>query len=719
MVSIINYLFLPFKISKLNKMYKKNLILNKIIKFKKWENSVWSVFNSIGKQIIISVLPISYLMLSAFNLNAQIDTIEVADVQIVSSRVPMLSSESARVIYTISKDEIDKLPVHSLQDLIEYASNVDVRQRGAEGIQADISIRGGNFEQTLILLNGFKMNDAQTGHHNMNLPIDIESIEKIEILQGPGNRIFGINAYSGAINFITNIHTANKLKLSFFAGQHKYFGATASISLNHKNWKNYLAISTKSSAGYLPNDTINNTDFNTLNIFYETKLKSKIADFKIQTGYLDKSFGANSFYTPKFPWQYENTKTIFAGYKIIRKGKNYNLIKSFYWKRHQDRFELFRESKYKRSNNYFTDNQDTAKFYPNIYADWNYYKGHNYHRTNLLSSILKYDFKNFAGRTAIGAEYRHVYIKSNVLGKDMETAIDVPFEDFGEYTKQADRYNVNMYIEHLYKSNNFIIAGGVSTNYNSDYNWNYTGGIDASYNFNKSLKTFASANQALRLPTFTDLYYDGPTNKGNPDLLPETALTYEIGSKYRNRKLKANLSFFRRYGKNTIDWVRFSDTIDWQVQNITELTTSGVEFSASYYFTKNIFLKKASLSYAYTDVNKKSGEYISKYALDYLKHKVVFSLHHKIYKNISASWVYRFEDRNGSFSEYNLETRSYSGEKEYAPISLIDVKVFWSNDLLEIFSEASNILNTEYYEFGNIKMPGRWIKFGVKINLNL
>jgi len=700
-------------------MYKINLIINKITTFSRWENSAWSIFNSIGKQIRIAVLPISYLMLSFLDLNAQTDTVQLNDIQITSSRIPILSSESARVIYFISKEEINMLPVHSLQDLIEYASNVDVRQRGAEGIQADISIRGGNFEQTLILLNGFKMNDAQTGHHNMNLPVDIESIEKVEIIEGPGNRIFGINAYSGAINFITNTQTVNNLKLSLFAGQHKYFGGSASVSLNRKNWNNYLAISKKSSAGYLLNDTINNTDFNTISVFYETEFKHKVADFKIQVGYSDKSFGANSFYTPKFPWQYENTKTIFAGYKTIRKGKKYNFVKSFYWKRHQDRFELFREDKYKRTGNYFSDNQDTAKYYPNIYADWNYYKGHNYHKTNLLSSILKYDFENFAGTTAIGAEYRHVYIKSNVLGEAIETAIDVPFEDFGEYTKKADRYNVNMYIEHLYKYNNFLISAGASANYNSDYNWNYTGGIDASYNFRKKLKVFASANQALRLPTFTDLFYDGPTNKGNPKLLPETALTYELGSKYKNKKLKANLTFFRRYGKNTIDWVRLSDTIDWQAQNITELTTTGGEFSVSYYFGKNNFLKKASLSYAYTDVDKQSGEYISKYSLDYLKYKAVFSLHHKVYKNISASWVYRFEDRSGSFSEYDLTTKTYTGEKEYEPITLIDFKLYWQNDYLEVYSEASNLLNTEYYEFGNIKMPGLWIKGGVKIKLNL
>ncbi len=407
-----------------------NIISKKIITFKKWSNASWSVFNSIGKQIRIALLPVAYFSTSIFTLNAQTDTIQIDDIQILSSRVPTLSSETARVIYTIEKDEINALPVHSLQDLIEYASNVDVRQRGTEGVQADISIRGGNFEQTLILLNGFKMNDVQTGHHNMNLPVDIESIEKIEILQGPGNRIFGINAYSGAINFITNTKTAKRLKLSLFAGQHQYYGANASLSYNIKNWQNHLSVSKKTSGGYLPNDSINNTDFDVLNLFYETSIATYVADFIIQAGYSDKSFGANSFYTPAYPWQYENTKTIYAGYKTVKHGKNYNFLKSFYWKRHQDRFELFREDRYQRNDDYFIYKNDTV-------ATW--YTGHNYHKTNLISSELKFDTKTVLGKTALGAEYRHAFIQSNKLGLDMDMPIDVPFEDFGGYTKAADR----------------------------------------------------------------------------------------------------------------------------------------------------------------------------------------------------------------------------------------------------------------------------------------
>jgi len=694
-----------------------NIISKEIITFKKWANSSWSVFSSIGKLIRIALLPLSYFLTSVFTLTAQTDTILIDDIQILSSRVPLLNSETARVIYTIEKDEIESLPVRSLQDLIEYASNVDVRQRGTEGVQADISIRGGNFEQTLILLNGFKMNDVQTGHHNMNLPIDIESIEKIEILQGPGNRIFGINAYSGAINFITNTEETKRLKLSLFAGQNQYYGGNASISYNIKNWNNYFCVSKKTSNGYLAKDSINNTDFDVLNLFYETSLKRKNFDFIIQTGYSDKSFGANSFYTPKFPWQYENTKTIFSGLKIEKQKKNRNFLYNFYWRRHQDRFELFREDKFKRTGIYFADGIDTAKYYAGIYADWNYYSGHNYHKTNIISTELKYDIKSFAGKTAVGAEYRHSYIQSNVLGENMDKSVDVPFEDFGTYTKKADRYNVNIYAEHVYRYKNFMVAGGFSSNYNNDFNWHFAGGIDFSYDFSKNYKLFASVNQAFRLPTFTDLYYNGPTNTGNVNLLPEEALTYEVGLKYHNKNISANITGFRREGTNTIDWVRLSDTIPWQPMNITELLTHGAELTSSYKFPENIFFKRIRITYSYTQVEKTENEYQSKYALDYLKHKTVFSLYHKIFKNISANWAVRYEDRAGTYTAYDLSTGISTEGQEYTPFALLDLKISWKNKRYEIFTEASNLLNTEYYEFGNIKMPGRWIKAGVKINL--
>ncbi|MCK4631428.1 MAG: TonB-dependent receptor, partial [Bacteroidales bacterium] len=120
-------------------------------------------------------------------INGQIDTVEIKEIVVSGQRSPSIHSELNRVVTVIRKEQIRNAPVQSLQEILEYAVNIDVRQRGNFGVQADISIRGGSFEQTLILLNGIKINDPQTGHHNLNIPIDINSIERIEILEGPGS----------------------------------------------------------------------------------------------------------------------------------------------------------------------------------------------------------------------------------------------------------------------------------------------------------------------------------------------------------------------------------------------------------------------------------------------------------------------------------------------------------------------------------------------------
>ena len=107
---------------------------------------------------------ISLLFITCF-LNAQdVLNIDVNEVVISSNRAQNLKNITN--IQIISLKEIENAPVQSIEDLLEYAMNVDIRQRGRQGVQSDISIRGGSFEQVLIMLNGIKLNDPQTGHHN-------------------------------------------------------------------------------------------------------------------------------------------------------------------------------------------------------------------------------------------------------------------------------------------------------------------------------------------------------------------------------------------------------------------------------------------------------------------------------------------------------------------------------------------------------------------------
>ena len=322
----------------LNKKMNKNFQHRKTdLFFSTWTRKRFAVFNSLKRNIKICVLlPVYSILINNSTLVAQTDTIfipgkfEVEEVEIIGHRAPGVFSDVARVIDVIDKQELDHAPVQSLNDLIEFLPNIDLRQRGNLAVQADIGIRGGSFDQTLILINGIPFNDPQTGHHNLNLPFELASVEKIEILQGPGSGIYGANAFSGAINIITKTGYVNKTNVSLTAGQNSYFKTGLSAGHSVKNLAYYIGFTGSSSAGY--------TDFQNFNVYYQGDYMSPIGKFDFQAGYLNKAFGANGFYTPKYPEQFEQIKNRFVAFSYST-GKSVKTRLFFSWRRHQDRFE--------------------------------------------------------------------------------------------------------------------------------------------------------------------------------------------------------------------------------------------------------------------------------------------------------------------------------------------------------------------------------------------
>ncbi|MCD4746240.1 MAG: TonB-dependent receptor [Bacteroidales bacterium] len=628
------------------------------------------------------------ILIFSAKIFAQSDTIWIDELEVSAYRVPTTYSETSRVVLIITKEELDNFPANSIQEVLEYTLNVDARQRGNNGVQADISIRGGSCEQTLILLNGVKINDPQTGHHNLNIPVALEDVERIEILEGPGSRIFGPNSFSGAINIITGTKKDRNLKLSLSGGENEFYNISTGITYKFGNIKNHLSLSKKSSKGY-----IENTDFDISNIFYQGIITSQSGKLDLQAGYLNKKFGANSFYTPKYPNQFEHIKSKFVSVGYSTDGK-IRFTPNIYWKRNHDKFELFRDNP----------------------ASW--YNSHNYHLTDVYGIDLNASINSKIGSSAIGADFYTEKILSNILGNPMNDTISVPGEPEGFFTHSKERQNINLFMEQSIFINKFSFSAGFLLNYNSDYLWNINPGIDISYKFSNKLKLFGSVNQSLRFPTFTDLYYVGPTNIGNPDLKPEKAITYETGIKFLNDFLRTHFSFFRRNGKNIIDWVKLQDTLKWESKNITELITNGFELSFNLSFEKlykkDIFIKSIMLGYAYMNTEKQSGNYISKYALDYLRHKISITLQHSIYWNIGASWSFTFQDRDGTYYDYNLQK-----EVDYNPFMLCDTRIYWKKNFVSIYFEASNLFNTKYIDFANIEMPGRWVKGGIIFDMDI
>ena len=612
-------------------------------------------------------------------------SIRLSEVEVNANR-NKLYSEMGRVLTTIDKAEIKRSAVQSLDQLLDYVSGIDVRQRGTNGTQADISVRGGSFDQVLVLLNGVNITDPQTGHFNLDIPLNLSDISRVEILQGSSARVLGSNAFSGAINIVTENNEKHALNAELTGGSFNYFAQSVSGSLGTERFHTFASVSHKSSAGYIAN-----TDFDVSSAFIQSVLKTKnTGKFDLQVAAQLKNFGANGFYTLAYPNQFEDSKTFLAAlnWSLTKEKITYNA--QTYWRQHHDKFELFR------------DNVGAASWY----------KGHNYHLSDITGAKFSGSYLEKYGKTTLGIDIRNEHIFSNVLGNLMAKQIAVPFETNKFFTREANRLLGTAFVDQTLNLNKWYFSVGAAATYSTSFGLNSYGGIDMAYEINKNIRIFADANSAVRLPTFTDLYYKSATQLANPNLQPEKSQTIEIGTKIKQNDWKLDATIFKRFGQNVIDWTKQPDSTKWQSRNLTSVNAFGVDLAFEYSFRQS-FLEKISANYSYLNLDKSASGFDSKYALDYLKNKIVISIQHKILKNLSATWNGSYSERSGQYTDFKTGLLV-----NYSPYFLLNGRLLWSQKHFDVFGDLNNILNTNYEDFGGLPQPGINFNVGLRLKLN-
>ena len=628
------------------------------------------------REIILITLTIA---LAICNLKAQNSIEKNLDEVIVSANRAQTEGNITNV-QIISLEEIENAPVQTIEDLLEYAMNVDVRQRGGQGVQADISIRGGTFEQVLVMLNGIKLNDPQTGHHTMDLPVSLEQIERIEIITGGASRIFGNYAYTGAINIITKSEMNNSVSIS--GGENAFKSGGINYHTSTGNLKHNISVNQKESDGYTEG-----MDYKIKNYYYQAKTNIDGINALFNAGYTNKEFGAFSFYTPKYPNQFETTQTTFASLQLRKEGK-ITLDNKISWKKHNDEFILFREN-------------------PSWY--------HNFHETNVFSMDINVIQKTKTGTNVIGMEMRADNIISNVLGNDLESPIEIDTNNF--YYKGANTTTTNLFIEKNINLKNLAISAGIMMNINSEYGNEYFPGIDMAYNFSNNITLFTSYNKSMRTPNYTELYYISPTNQGNINLKSEHSTNQELGLKWNGKSHKTTFTYYKREGENMIDWVLINGDSIWRTQNLSQLTTTGYELNSridiNKMFNTNLPISTLNINYAVNESDTTSEGFQSAYVLDHLKSNLSFTASQNISKNIRIDWRASRQDREGGYIDFE------SGEDvEYLPFWLISTRLSYKTfNNSTIFLEINNLFDNEYVDFGNIPQPGRWMRAGVKITI--
>ena len=683
-----------------------------------------AIFRSLGKEIRIGVLTVATLTFAApQNATAQTamrstqeqgeEGIRLDEAEIVASRVPLPLEQTARIVSVMTREQLRDCPAQSVNDLLKYAAGVDVRQRGSFGIQTDISINGGTHDQIVLLLNGVYFSSPHTGHLAADFPFNIDDIERIEILEGAASRVYGTSAFSGAINIVTRQKPQKPLggTLSLQAGSFGTAGAEGALRMGKGSFYSNL------SAGYRRSDgATENSDFTRLNAYYNGGTATEGIELQWQAGLSRQQYGANTFYSGRFPDQHEANSRHHLGVTARSTGRC-RLGTTVFWQRDLDHFQLVRG---------LSPTQE------------------NYHQTDVYGLNLHAQTQWQLGITALGAELRSESILSTALGQPLDNNkyVDIPCSD-RQYTKKDQRTNVCYYLEHDILFKDVTVSLGLMANMNTgqDHRYRLYPGVDVSYRPTRRLTLFASWNMAQRMPTFTDLYYKSPTQVGYADLQPERSSEFSLSARLRTTGLEATLRAYHRHETNMIDWVIPADSVvkygrgQYTTYHATNLRINnmGLAATASVKFTELLgeqsILRDLTLQYSYIHQVRHDDVELddSYYGLNYLRHKLVAALTLRPMRRLTATLTYRLQDRMGTYYEYDTahptvnalgwQTLPFLQKTHYAPFSLLDLRLQWTARRYELFTQLSNLTNRSYVDFGNVPQPGFWFMGGVKLKL--
>ena len=595
---------------------------------------------------------------------------QIEEVEVTAERA-QVQSEAFRLVAQISHEEIESLPITNIADILEYLPGIDIRSRGASSMQSDVSLRGGTFDQVLILLNGVSLLDAQTGHYALNIPMNPALIERIEVLQGTAANLTG--AFSGAINIITRTTLEDNYTLQLSAGTNGdvnplFTGSWARGDVHINSSVEYA----RSEGYYAPqanekeSAALENTAYQLANVYLQTRWKG----LDVQIGAQYKDAGLGTGYGFASIDQFDATRTIIASLRYETSlNKHWSLTTQAAYRGQYDRYEWHRGT---ITNRHWTHNTQAA-----IYAHY-------------ASRI---------GRTTFGAETKNEYINSSNMG-------------------QHNRTQATLSAEQHFIWRDLAASLGVAGHYNTWFGWYGSGAANIGYSFLKTGSVYLAATRSLRMPTWTDLYYKAGAQRGSTDLKAEKAWQLSLGSKYTWLWEKAgNLhiagDLYYRWGQDIIDWTYDETDSLYHATNQNTVDAFGIDLVASYHL--NDWLRNVTVRYAYTALSLDVTSAKSNY-LDYLRHKVVLSVNHGIYiwskGYVGATWSLRWQQREGAYVDiYGIP------DNPFQPVLLLDGSIYLELAHIRIAAECTNMTNRHYYDYGGILMPGAHGQVSITVSL--
>jgi iron complex outermembrane receptor protein len=488
-------------------------------------------------------------------------------VVVTATATPVELGSITRTLTVITRDEIAALPVHSIADLLRVAASVDVRARGVRGVQSDFAVRGAGFGQMLVLVDGVRLNDAQSGHHNGDIPVPLDAIERIEILHGPGSSLFGADAFGGTVNVVTR-RVVDAPREVVEGGSFGLASGRGQAGFERGGVQQTFSAAIERSSGFMYD-----RDFMTAMARARTTFGSGSG---VSISYLRKEFGANNFYGGNAPSREWTNQTLASADHRFGSLGGWTLRGTASYRTHGDRF-LFDQERPLRSD--------------------------NRHRTHAAIATVNGSRRILTdGSVAVGAEAGGEWIRSSNLGDHSGARVS----GFGEWRQSLGRAT---HVDATLRVDRYDEFGA---------SWSPSAGVG--WWPSSVVRLRASGGRAFRVPTFTERYYSDPANLARAEVGPEHAWAGEGGADlFLPSGWLLQATVFGRWERDVIDWLRPTPADLWRTYNIRSVETRGVELSARRTFAGGAF---AQAHYTHVALDAAAVDQLSKYVLDYAPHSI-------------------------------------------------------------------------------------------------
>jgi outer membrane cobalamin receptor len=503
---------------------------------------------------------------------------------------PVPFENLSRTVTVFTHDDIAALPVHSVSEVLAQALSADVESRSPFGVQSDIKLRGSAYSQVLVMVDGIRLNDSQTGHHNADFPVQLQDIDRVEVLLGSGSSLYGADPVGGIVNIITR-RKDKGARASVSGGENGF--AAGSFSAGFQKGKYHQSIS---ASGNRASGFQYDRDFRTVSVSGRSDFGDKTSIF---VSHVNKEFGANGFYGPAPSREWTNQTLISFERTYALKSGIKGLIQSSY-RTHGDRF-LYNQTM------------------PGLYE--------NRHRTHAIELLVKAQIPiTDMGSVTFGSEAGGDWIHSSNLGNHDFRRVSVFSELSWNLNKKAALYP------------------GLRFDHYANFGSAVNPSISGSWWVLPRLRLRSSAGRAFRIPTFTELYYKDPNNQADSLLKPERSWSVEAGGDIiPAENWLGSFAYFSRSERNVIDWIRFSPSEKWRTSNIRKLHTEGFEIGLERSMGAQAHVR---MHYSYISTDAGNVPYISKYVLDYARHTWASSTNFPLFFDLKYRQTLSYKKRS-------------------------------------------------------------------------